>query len=256
MSGTRRDRREAELAERREKRQRQRQRQRQSARGQLPLLPITLGVLALAVVGVLIYAFVIAPPPPPVADVRSPTQPAPYELADGSALGALDAPLTIEIWSDYQCPACAQLARSVNPLLIADYVEPGKVRLAYREFAFLGPESIEAAAGVRCAERQGRFWQFHDYLFANAGAENQGGYSAGRLELMARNSGLDVDQWSSCMADPQVRSEVAAEREEGVRLGVNSTPTLIVGDEMLRGVPQSYPDLAALIDAQLEALGE
>jgi protein-disulfide isomerase len=256
VSGSRRERREAELAERRDKRQRQRQRQRQPASGQLPLLPISLGVLAVAVAAVLIYAFVIAPPQAPVAEVRSPTQPAPYELADGYALGDAAAPLTIEIWSDYQCPACAQLARTVNPLIIADYVETGQVQLVYREFAFLGQESTDAAIGAHCAARQNRYWQFHDYLFANQAGEGQGAYSPARLEIMARNSGLDEAQWNACRADPQTRNAITAEREEGTRLGINSTPTLVIGDQLLAGVPQDYGQLRALIDEQLGANGE
>jgi protein-disulfide isomerase len=250
VSGTRRERRETELAQRREQRQRQRQRRKPGNSG-LPMLPISIGVLALVGLAVVVYAFVISPPAPPASDVRSPTQPAPYELADGSALGSAAAPLTIEIWSDYQCPACATLARSVNPLIIADYVEDGRVRLVYREFAFLGPESVEAAVGARCAARQDRYWQFHDYLFANQGGENAGGFTAPRLEMMARNSGVNVEEWNACRVDQQVRNEVAAEREEGQRKGVNSTPTLIVGDELVRGVPRDYASLTALIDEQL-----
>jgi protein-disulfide isomerase len=257
MSGTRRERRETELADRRERRQRQRQRGKQAAARRYPILPITLGVLALAVVGVLVYALFLAPPAgDPGADVRSPSQPAPYELADGNALGSAEAPLTIEIWSDYQCPACAQLARTYEPMIISEYVEDGRARLVMRDFAFLGPESVDAAIAARCAERQGRFWQMHDYLFANHDGEGGGAFSQVRLEAMAQSAGLDLEQYRACRAEPVVRSELAAEIERGRQLGVNSTPTLIVGDQMVAGVPRQWEQLAALIDQQLEAAGE
>jgi protein-disulfide isomerase len=257
VSGSRRERREAELADRRDRRQRQRERSRQATARRYPVVPITLGVLALAVVGVIVYALFLAPPAgDPGADVRSPTQPAPYELADGNALGAADAPVTVEIWSDYQCPACAQLARTYEPMIISDYVEDGRVRLVMRDFAFLGQESVDAAIAARCGERQGRFWQMHDYLFANHDGERGGAFSQARLEVMAQSAGLDLEQYRACRTEPEVRQELAAEIERGRQLGINSTPTLIVGDQMVAGVPRQWEQLAALIDQQLEAAGE
>jgi protein-disulfide isomerase len=253
MSGTRRQRRDAELAERREQRQRQRQRKSRGGR-QLPILPISIAVVAVGVIAVLVYALVISPPAPPTgADVRSPAQPAPYQLADGRALGQADAPLTIEIWSDYQCPACAQLAQTVEPLIVADYVQDGRARLVMRDFAFLGQESIDAAVAARCAERQDRFWQMHDYIFANHDGEGRGAFSQPRLEAMAQSAGLELEAYRACRADPAVRDEVAAERERGRQLGINSTPTLIIGQERIAGVPRDYSQLQAIIEDQIEA---
>jgi protein-disulfide isomerase len=257
VSGSRRQRREAELAERREQRHRQRKRQGRAASGGLPLLPISLGVLAVAVAAVLVYALFLAPPSaPPAGDVRSPAHVTPAGLADGRALGDAEAPLTIGVWSDFQCPACGTLARDVLPLVIADYVTDGEVRLVFHDYAFLGQESIDAAVGARCAERQGRFWQFHDFLFANQSGEGRGAFSETRLEMIAQAAGLDVDQFRACVDEPGPRDAVAAEVQQGRTLRVVSTPTMFVGDERVVGVPRDYAEFTALIDRQLSAAGD
>ena len=160
--------------------------------------------------------------------------------------------MTIEIWSDYQCPACATLATSVEPRLVADYVEDGRVRLVYRDFAFLGQESTDAAVGARCAARENRYWQFHDWLFANQGDENRGAFSPARLEMVAQSAGLNLEAYRACRSDAQVRAEVAAETQRGQQLGVTSTPTLLVGDQPVVGVPL-YEALAEMLDEMLEA---
>lgn len=242
--GTREERRRAELAERRARRRGERS----PAGRRLPLLPLSLGAIGLGVLGVIAFAILSAPPA--VAEINEPQLPAPAELADGMALGPASAPLTIEVWSDFQCPACGAFARQIEPLLIDEYIRPGQVRLVYRDFAFLGQESIDAAIGARCAARSGRFWQFHDYLFANQEGENQGAFSQARLEAIASAVGLDLATFRACQDDQSVAQTVTAERSAGQALPVSSTPTLVVGDEVIVGVP-SWADLKAAIEQQL-----
>jgi len=76
------------------------------------------------------------------------------ELADGRAFGKADAPVTLTIWSDFQCPACRLLAREVEPRLEAEYVAAGKLRIEYRDLIVAGPESTLAASASRCAQEQ------------------------------------------------------------------------------------------------------
>jgi protein-disulfide isomerase len=245
MSKTsREDRRRAELAERRARRRGEPVRRRRG----LPILPLTLGAVGLGLVGLL--AFAILSSPPADVDINAPERAAPAELADGMALGPASAPLTIELWSDFQCPACGAFVRQIEPLLIDEYVSPGRVRLVYRDFAFLGQESIDAAVAARCAARSGRFWQVHDYLFANQRGENQGAFNQSRLEQIASAVGLDLATFRACQDEPAVAQAVAAERSAGQAVPVNSTPTLIVGDEPMVGVP-AWDDLKEVIDRHL-----
>jgi protein-disulfide isomerase len=242
---TRQERRQAELDERRQARRRGPQRQQRSL-----LLPITIGTIVLGVAAV--AAFALLNQPPAAVDLEQPITQAPYELAEGRALGSADAPVTLTIWSDFQCPACGVLATETEPQLAEDYVEPGDLRIVYRDFAFLGEESTDASIGARCAEDQGRFWQFHDYLFANQAGENRGAFSLLRLEAMAERVGIDMAQYRACRDDPETRQAVLADRDEARQIPINSTPTLIVGERQFAGVPE-YGQLSQAIDEALAA---
>ncbi|HUG47426.1 MAG TPA: thioredoxin domain-containing protein [Candidatus Limnocylindria bacterium] len=241
---TRDERRRAELEDRRARRRSRRTKQERSL-----LLPLSLGAVAVGVVGIIVFALVTAPPP--AVDVRPPTVPSAYPLADGQALGRADAPLTIEIYSDFQCPACGVLANSVKPQLVRDYVDDGQVRLVYRDFAFLGAESTAAAVAGQCAAQQNRFWQYHDYLFANQQGEDRGAFSAPRLEAMAEGAGLELEGYRACVADPTVRQRVLDERAAAAAVPIQSTPTLVLdGEQQIVGVPD-YAALRAAIDERL-----
>ena len=79
---------------------------------------------------------------------------------DGRTLGSPTAPVSLEIWADFQCPACGNFTRTIEPVVIDRYVETGKVKLTFHDYAFIGDESLDAAAAARCAAQQGRFWEY------------------------------------------------------------------------------------------------
>ena len=132
-----------------------------------------------------------------------------------------------------------------------DYVKTGKVRYEYRDDAFIGEESKQAAEAAACALDQGAFWPYHDTLFANQGAENQGAYSAARLREMARTLGLDQSQFDTCLNDRTHQAEVAAMAAEALKVGVQRTPSFVVNGKLVEWT--GYDDLAAAIDAALAA---
>jgi protein-disulfide isomerase len=171
------------------------------------------------------------------------------ELRVGRSLGDPEAPVKVEVFADAQCPACGRWTDRVEPLLIAGPVTDGTVFLTYRDFPFLGPESLDAAVAMRAAEAlDGKFWDFHQLLFANQHGENQGAFSRERLADMAELAGLDRQVFLTALDDPEHLSAIEAEHAEGVDLGVNSTPTLFINGEILRGVPE-WDDLSQRIEA-------
>ena len=210
----------------------------------------------LALLGIAVVALLQGPAGPGASsDLVRPTTMAARELWDGRSLGPADAPLELVVWSDFQCPACRLFAQTVEPPLLPRYVEPGKLRITYRDFAFLGDgtaadESIGAAVGTRCAARQGAFWPYHDTLFANQEGENQGAFRRPVLVEVAEVIGLDRDEFAACLADPSVRSEVTKETAQGRGVPVAATPTLVVAGQVIEGVP-SIAALTALLDAEL-----
>jgi len=177
----------------------------------------------------------------------------PLELADGFALGSADAPVTVEVWEDFQCPFCQRFTFEIEPQIVERYVESGDVRLVFRNLAFLGDESHWAAVASSLAADQNKFWPLHDYLFANLQGENVGSYSLDRILTMAEAAGLDMDEFKAGLRLDNARErfaqiEAEARRDAGA-LGINATPTVTVD-----GVPLQAPDfetVAGAIDVAL-----
>jgi protein-disulfide isomerase len=216
-----------------------------STRNGSPILWITaiVGVVGVVLIGGLVLLQGTAPSAVDSANLITPKSVASVALADGRTMGKADAPVTLEIWSDFQCPACGQYAEVVEPELIAKYVTPGVLRIVHKDAAFQGArvgaaydESVEAAAGARCAAEQGRYWPFHDWLFANQSGENKGAFADARLRAMATSAGLDVTAWDACRATGDQQRAVRAETQGSQALGVNATPTLILNGETIVGL--------------------
>lgn len=187
---------------------------------------------------------------PPIA---APAVATPLALADGHALGRSTAPVTVEVWADYQCPYCARFTAQVEPQLIATYVASGQVRFVFRDLAFLGEESRWAAVAARLAEEQGKFWPYHDYLFANQQGENVGSYAIERLQEIASRVGLDRARFDAGLQLAAARATFAQIRSvmetDAGRLGVRSTPTVVVDGTVLQA--NDWATVKAAVDAAL-----
>ena len=191
----------------------------------------------------------------------SPLAPTPVALADGRAVGKADAPVTLEVWTDFQCPVCGQFAKAVEPALMTRYVTPGVLRIVHHDAAFQGAksgasydESVEAGAGARCAADQGRYWPYQDWTFANQSGENEGAYAATRLTAIATAAGLDIGAWQACVSTGAAQEAVRAETSRAVAAGVNATPTMSINGQTIVGL-RSVTDLSALIEAAAAASG-
>jgi protein-disulfide isomerase len=189
------------------------------------------------------------------AALITPRAPTPVALADGRAVGKADAPVTLEVWTDFQCPICGQFAETVEPALMTRYVTPGVLQIVHHDAAFQGAkssapydESVEAGAGARCAADQGRYWPYQDWVFANQAGENEGAYAATRLKAIAAAAGLDIGTWQACIATGDAQTAVRAETAQAVAAGVNATPTMSINGQTIVGL-RSVTELSALIEA-------
>lgn len=245
---TRRDRR-AEQRERAREEQRRRREHPSQPPFRSPLVLTTIGALVVGLV-LVVGLFIINRPGGSGAIIAAGGPPAPAALIHGRSVGDPAAPVTIEVWSDFQCPVCDRLATQIEPLLRTTFIPDGTVRLVYRDFAFLGRESTDAAIAARAAEGlNGSFWAYHDLLFANQGArENGGAFSRDRLADIAVAAGLDRAAFSAAMDDPEYTSAVIAETAQGNSLGIQSTPTLLINGAMYSGIPQ-WSELTSMIEA-------
>jgi protein-disulfide isomerase len=213
------------------------------------------GLIGVVIIGVLLISQGTAPKTIDTSDLKSPVVQVPAGLADGRVLGRADAPVTLDVWSDYQCPVCEQFAELVEPTLIRTYVQAGTLKIVDHDAAFQGQrssssydESVEAAAGARCAADQGLYWQFHNWLFANQVGENQGAFRDERLRAIATAAGLDVTKWDACRATGEQQAAVRSETAAAVKLGINATPTMHLGDQVIVGL-RSAAQLGAMIEA-------
>lgn len=148
-------------------------------------------------------------------------------MIDGApVLGDARARITLIEYSDYQCPYCARHYRETLPLIKADYIETGKVRLVIRQFPIpnLQPRAAAASLAALCAGEQGGYWEMHGMLFAN-----QRKMSDDDLLGYATEIGLDEQSFHSCFAQERYAGQIGREVEEGNRIGVRGTPSFVLG---------------------------
>ncbi len=171
------------------------------------------------------------------------------------SVGEKNAPVTIAVWFDYQCPFCKRFELDTLEQVYQNYVVDGKVRIVYKDFQFLGPDSATAALFAR-AVWDAEPTHFHDWYLAvmNAQDEEHGGF--GNLEslttLTRTIEGIDTDRVLKVMNDKKAEFEaaIAADRQEGASFGINGTPGIVVGTTLLAGA-RPYAEVSALIDAEL-----
>jgi protein-disulfide isomerase len=161
------------------------------------------------------------------------------------------APVTIDVWADFQCPFCDQFATNVELRIITDFVASGQAKLVAHDFAFIGrgrtpDESTDAATAARCAGQTGKYWEYAEYLWANQGSENSGTFGKQRLDEVATAVGLNLATFDQCLNDQSVRTSVATETSQGASQGINSTPTIFVNGQKQTNVP-TYEQLATMI---------
>ncbi|MCB0217095.1 MAG: DsbA family protein [Caldilineae bacterium] len=150
-------------------------------------------------------------------------------------IGAADAPVTIVEFSDYQCPNCRQFATVVLPWLKQTWLAQGFVRVVFRDFAIRGDRSIDAARAAHCAGEQGRFWSYHDAVFAMAGGTSAQPLDPENLERLAGEEGLDPEAFGSCFRSGRHRDRIDASAAFAYAQGFEGTPTYLINGRKTQG---------------------
>ena len=226
----------------REKRQ---QRQRQQR------LYILLGIVAIALI---IAAILIVPNLLPAGDIVQIT-PVSRPMVDGRSLGDPNAPVKIDVYEDFQCPACRTYTSDIESQIVDNYVATGKVYYTFRHFPFLDDnairkESDQSANASMCAADQNRFWDYHDILFANWDGENQGAFTDKRLVAFAEAIGLDMNTFNDCFNANQFQTEIEADLTAGRDTGISGTPSVLVNGRIISpGFVPSYEEISQAIEA-------
>ncbi len=170
-------------------------------------------------------------------------------------LGDQNAPVTMIEYGDFQCPFCGKFFKETEPTLREKYVKTGKVKFIYRDFAFLGPESTWAANAAKCAGEQGKFWQYHDYLFNSQRGENQGAFSKDNLKGFAKVVGLDIAKFNICLDSDKYNDAISKETKSGGEAGVTGTPANFINGVLYAGALPTN-NFFQIIDTELSKLGK
>jgi protein-disulfide isomerase len=166
----------------------------------------------------------------------------------GYIKGSESAPVEITEFADYQCPFCQTFATLQMPTIEERLIRTGRLRWRYRDFPLQQHQfSRLAAHSAACADEQGKYWEQHQRIYEGQG-EWARGDAADDFRDYARAVGLDLGKYDECMKSGKYAGRIQASYEEGTRLGVGSTPTLLVGDRLYRGRMDSDA-IARLVDS-------
>ena len=158
-------------------------------------------------------------------------------LADRARIQGSDkATLWVVEVSDFQCPYCKGWHDETYLVIKRDYVDAGKVRLAYVNFPLPGHKNAwPAAEAAMCAGLQGKFWELHDSLFSSQERWAQSASPAAVFDSLAVGSGVRLEPFHRCIAGKQLQALIEADMERATESGVSSTPTIMIGRTVIRG---------------------
>ncbi len=241
--------------EKKSKRQEHREKvERQRRRSRLMMIGlITLGAI------IIVFAFV-APTLRGAGEIIAVT-PQALPAANGLTLGNPDAPVTIDVFEDFQCPACQYYTESIETLIIQNLLSSGDVKYTFHNYPFIdgngaknNGESDEAANASMCANEQGKFWEMHSIIYANWNGENQGNLSDVRLRAMAESLTLDMNAFNDCFQSRKYQDDIQADFDLGQTMGVSGTPSVFVNGIKV-GQPGKIASYQEIADAVNLALG-
>jgi protein-disulfide isomerase len=180
------------------------------------------------------------------------------KTAGEPTVGNASAPVTMALFFDYQCPFCKQFDQTVVSQIYTNYVQTGKVKIVFKDFDFLGPDSIQASEFARAfwETYPDKFYSLYSAIYAAQGQESRTldpKYLPGIEKVAAALPGVDVTKVDALMNQKKAQYDAAIQADftEGKGYGIQGTPSVLVGTTLLQGA-QTYDSVAALIDAQLK----
>ncbi len=174
----------------------------------------------------------------------------PPTIDDDVILGDPNAPVTVIAFGDYQCPFCKKLFDESESQLRKEYIETGKVKMVYRDFPLdsIHPFARGAGEAAECARDEGKYWTFHDQLFARQ-AEISGDTTL--FVSIAGNLKFNLANFENCIESRKYKDEVERDYQDGTAAGVRGTPATFINGKLISGaVP--YATFKAAIDEALQ----
>ena len=194
-----------------------------------------------------------APASRPASSAASAAQQDPLVTAAdrGRIEGDANAKTWLIVASDFQCPFCKQWHDESYKTVYDEYVRPGKVKVAYVNYPLQQHQHAMATAeAAMCAATQGKFWQYHEALFATQKAWESLPSPSAVLDSIAGAVGLDKTAWKQCVESGKMKPLIMADHDRAAAAGVQSTPSFLIGDRVLLGV-QPIQVLRAALDSEI-----
>ena len=149
--------------------------------------------------------------------------------------GESDAPVTVVVFSDFQCDACGVFVADVLPQLQAEFIDSGIVRMAFRHYPLGGVHSVRAAVAAECAGQQGKFWKMHDLLYGWKGGTNTDRFPTELVRTLALGLRLNPTEFDACVRDPESIVPVEAGLRDGFSIGVRELPAVYINGVYANG---------------------
>lgn len=201
-------------------------------------------IVSLAALGFSAYnTYVLATAEPPTgrsgldANAKKVTPEAVAQMIANGApvLGNPKAEVTIVEFADFQCPFCYRYSTEILPQIKQRYIDTYGAKFVFMNFAFLGQESKDSAEAAKCAQDQGKFWEYHDYLYKNQQGENRGNFNADNLKRYAKELKLNTSDFNECLDSNRHEKAVSEETALGRSFGVKGTPATFINDFFISG---------------------
>ena len=170
-------------------------------------------------------------------------------------LGNPNAPITLVEFGDYQCHFCNVYFQDTEHKIVENFVNTGKVKILFKDFIIIGPDSASAAHFAHCAGEQDKFWEYHNILYNNWAGENNGWASNNNLIQFANEIGLDMNELKKCNNENRYKSLIESSNSDARSLGLTGTPAFFVitnsGAQKIHGA-QTYDVFENVFETLLE----
>lgn len=210
--------------------------------------PFTAIIAVVGVIGVAALGYVMSRPR---ATVTLDPSTLPTVAAAGILKGNPNAPVQVMEFADFECPACGNFATVTGPDVMQRLVATGEVSIRFFDYPLeMHPNAVPAHNAAHCANEQGKFWEMHDLLFAGQFDWNgQATRNPRRVfEGYVKQIGLDAAKWNECFDSGRMLPQILANRAEGTRLRVRSTPSFVIGGQLVEG-SITYDDFRRYVEA-------
>jgi len=192
------------------------------------LIPAIIVLAAILVIGAIIAYNSQAP----VLKINIPAA-VTHPSAKDNGAGNPDAAVKVFAFEDFQCPYCAQYTQQLEPQIMANYAATGKIYYQFVPYSFIGAESYAASQATYCAMDQGKFWEYHDLLYANQKGENKGDFSSSNLTAFAKAINLDTATFDTCLSSNKYTQKVNDDKNFAYQSGARGSPYFLVNGTLV-----------------------